>query len=238
MSRISRLIYGGYRRLKLRLLMFNEFEGITPLNTVEEFEGASKDTEAFHWLIKKPLRYIIRSIVVPQRWLDRLDGNPRELYKIVQGTYFPNEKQGWRHDTLKPVFEYGLCLYAFDNNYREIFDSMLAKLIQARGVFKFDHHQINPDNWFQDGRGRIEVDKSTPFSVLSLSDSTIVLDRIITTQIITTYGSDGANVQYLALDLDGRTEPYSDIHVYPILSRGTSVLDVAPVLLRQTEVTA
>lgn len=218
--------------------MFDEFQGITPLNTVEEFEQASPDTLAFHWLIKKPLRHIVRAIKVPEKWLDRLTGNPRILYRIVCDSYLAHEKQGWRRDTLKPIIEFGLCLYSFDNNYREVFDSLLSRVIQARGSFEFDHHQINPDNWFQDGRGRIEVDKSTPFSVLSLSDSTIVLDRIITAQIVTTYGKDGANVQYLALDLDGRTEPYPDIHVYPIFSRGASVLDVAPVLLRQTEVTA
>lgn len=218
--------------------MYNEFEGITPLNTVEEFEQASRDTDAFHWLIKKPLRYIVRSIVVPQQWLDRLDGNPRILYRIVCDTYFPSEKQGWRRETLKPIFEYGLCLYAFDNNYREVFDSMLSRVISARATFKFDRHQINPDNWYQDGRGRIEVEQSKPFVVLSLSDAAAVLDRIIDNQIITTYGSDEASVQYLALDLAGRIEPYPDIYVYPILARGASVLDVAPALLQHNGVKA
>ena len=238
MFSLTRRAYEGYRRLQLRLRMFDEFQGITPLNTVEEFEQASPDTLAFHWLIKKPLRYIVRSISVPQHWLDRLDGNPRILYRIVCDTYLANERQGWRRDTLKPIFEFGLCLYAFDNNYREVFDSLLARFIQARASFQFDRHQINPDNWYQDGRGRIEVEQSKPFVVLSLSDTAVVLDRIIDNQIITTYGKDGANVQYIALDLAGRIEPYPDIYVYPILARGASVLDVAPVLLSHTGVKA
>jgi hypothetical protein len=224
---------GWYRRLKIWARQYDEFQGITPLNSPEEWEAASPDTLTFHWLIKKPLRYVAHSIKVPQHWIDRLEGNPKALYDIVDRVYFRNEKQAWRKAILEPVIRFGLCLYSFDNNYTEVFDSLLSAIIRERGRFEFAPSTINPDNWYQDGRGRVEVQSSNPFSVLSISDREFVTDREIETPIVSTYDPDSGAVQYLALSLIEGFELFPGIFVYPILARGPGVLDVAPAIPRE-----
>lgn len=219
---------GWIRRLRVRLRQYDEFRGITPLNSTAEWEAASPDTLAFHWLIKKPLRYVAHSIRVPDHWIARLEGNPRALFDIVDRVYLKNEKQAWRRALLEPIIKFGICLYSFDNNYREVFDALLSAVIREREAFAFHPSIINPDNWYQDGRGRIEMAESTPFNVLSIAPHVVVVDRQITTPIISAYEKATGSNEYIGLRLADQFEPFPGIYCYPIVARGPGVLDVAP----------
>lgn len=220
--------------LWFRHLRTDEFEGIDPLNKDEDWQKATKDTVLFHWLLKKPLRYAAKSIKVPGSWLNQLTGNQRVLYEIIRDEYFDREKQAWRRDTLKPLFEYGLCLYGFDNNYTEVLDYLLHLVIENREKFVFDRNQINPDNWYQDGRGRIEFDQNRRFNILSQTETHLVSDQPINSCVVSVVGKDGLNgLHYVALDLVKFEVPYPGIYVYPILARGLTVLEVAPALIKK-----
>ncbi|HQJ88737.1 MAG TPA: hypothetical protein PLY91_09380 [Methanoregulaceae archaeon] len=213
-------------RLRCWWLERYPFERITPLNTVAEWDEATPDTLAFHAWMKKPLRFVAKRIAVPRTWLDQLTGNAKVLHEIVTETYLRNERQEWRRAILKPVIEFGLCLYAFDNNYREVFDALLAAVVRNRDRFVVDANEINPTNWYQDGRGRIVIEQSPPFGIVSLSDTDVVTNAPVGGPVIMTV-IDG-QATYLKLDVDRATEPVRGIHVYPILARSVSVLDVSP----------
>ncbi len=220
-----------YRTLRLRALQTDVFQGITPLNNDAEWLAASPDTLAFHHLIKAPLRFAVRAIRVPQHWIDRLDGNAAVLWDIIDRVYLQHERQAWRRAILEPIARFGCCLVAFDNNYTEVADAVLAAVIRERDRFAFDPTVINPDNWYQDGRGRIELGTSAPFRVLSRTAAAVVLDHRIDGRIITVTETATGRTQYLGLDLANATEPYPGIIVYPILSQGAGVLDVAPAVM-------
>jgi len=220
-----------YRTWRLRRLQEDVFLGITPLNTDAEWEAASPDTLAFHHLIKAPLRFAVKAIRVPQHWLDRLEGNPRILWEIIDRVYLKNEKQAWRRALLEPIFKFGVCLIGFDNNYGEVADTLIAAVIQERDLFELDPVRINPDNWYQDGRGRIELGSSAPWKILSVTAEEVVTDRAIASPLITTYEQATDRRRYLALDLAGQAEPWPGVFVYPILKTGDEVLEVAPALV-------
>jgi len=221
---------GLFRRWCLRQCLADERAGaaITPLNAEAEWLSASPDTLAFHWLLKRPLRAAARAITVPRAWIDRLDGNAKVLHEIVTETYLAHEKQARRRSLLQPVIEYALCLAAFDNNYTEVFDAVLAGIVRNRDRFAFDVHQINPDNWFQDGRGRYEIQQAPePFTVLSQTATDLVVSAPLGGGVVTTIPDATGIPTYLAVDLGGVTTPYPGIYVYPIRAQGHAVLDVA-----------
>jgi len=221
------MIGGWLRRLRLRLLMRDEFTGITPLNTSDEWETATPETRAFHWLMKKPLRYVARSIAVPDAWLENLEGNARALWGVIDRVYLQHEKQGARRAILEPILRYGVCLINYDNNYREVADAVLAGILADRAQFSFAPTVINPDNWYQDGRGRIEPMRTSSFAVLAINDREVLVDRPLVTPLITTLHQETGDLQYLALALSKAWEPYPGLVAYPILARGASVLDIA-----------
>jgi hypothetical protein len=221
------MIGGWIRRLRLRLMQRDEFKGITPLNTPEEWTASTPETRAFHWIMKKPLRYVARSLAVPDSWIENLDGNAKVLWSIIDRYYLQHEKQGNRRALLEPIIRYGVCLINYDNNYQEVADSILAGIIANRGEFSFAPTVVNPDNWWQDGRGRIEPMRTNPFAILALDDREVLVDRPLTTPVITTHNTETGELQYLALALSKAWEPYPGLVAYPIVSRGASVLDIA-----------
>ncbi len=227
------MLGGWLRRLRLRLMQRDEFEGIGPLNSTAEWESASPDTLAFHWLIKKPLRYVAKSIAVPDSWIANLEGNAKILWEVIDRVYLQHEKQAGRRALLEPILRYGVCLVNFDNNYSEVSNALLAGLFAERARFEFSPSQINPDNWFQDGRGRIEMVRTAPFAVISVNDREVLVDRPLSTPLITTHDRDSGALQYLALSLSAMGEPYPGLCSYPILARGASVLEVAPSLIQE-----
>jgi hypothetical protein len=215
-------------RLRLWRCQRSGFQGITPLNTVDEWDGATGDTLAFHYWIKKPLMLAVRANRVPDSWLAQLEGNPAVLWSIIEKVYLQNEGQAHRRAILEPILRFGICLVSFDNNYREVFNSVLAGIIRERGLFTFDASETNPDNWFRDDRGRIELSLSAPFRVLSRTPDALLLDARIDGPVIQAVEQATGKSQYIALDLEHCTEPYPGLYHYPIAAVGTSVLDVAP----------
>lgn len=219
---------GLFRRWCLRQCLADERAvAIEPLNAEAQWRRATPDTLAFHWLLKRPLRAAARAITVPPAWLAALDGNAKVLHEIITETYLANEKQARRRSLLQPVIEYVLCLMAFDNNYAEVVEAVLAGIIRHRARFVFDVHQINPDNWFQDGRGRYEIEQAPePFEILKQTADDLVVSAPLPGGVVTVIAGDG-RPSYLAVDLAGVAEPYPGIYVYPIRAQGAAVLDVA-----------
>lgn len=217
-------------RLRIWQCQRSGFGGITPLNNVAEWDNASPDTLAFHWWLKRPLRLAARAIRVPDTWIARLEGNAAALWDIIDRVYLQNEKQAWRRAILEPIAKFAVCLLSFDNNYGEVGDAVLAGIIREREKFVFNPSQINPDNWYQDGRGRVELNTSAPYRVLSRTDAEIVLDtRLDGARVLETHEPGTGRTQYLAIGIP--TEPYPGIVAYPILAQGAGVLDVAPAVL-------
>ncbi len=206
------------------------FDGITALNTADEWEHASRDTLLFHWLFKWPIVALALWIRVPRTWIDQLDGNYRVLYDTAKATYFDQERQGRRKAILWPLIEFALCKCAFDDNFDEVAQPLLSAIIASRDRLVFDPNIVNPDNWYQDGRGRIRVETShDPVRIHAITDTELVVDRDLGGKVISVTGADGA-ASYLAIDLAGAVTLYPGIVVYPIVARGASVLDVAPAL--------
>lgn len=213
-------------RLRCWWLERHPFEKIAPLNNPTEWDASTPETRAFHAWMKKPLRFVVKRIAVPRTWLDQLDGNPKIVYEFFRDDYLPNERQDWRRAILKPIVEFALCLWNFDNNYGEVFDWFLFSLIKIRSRFVFDANVINPNNWYQDGRGRIAIEQSAPFGILSQTDTEIVTNAPVGGPVIMTVVNGQA--VYLRLDLEHATEPTPGTHAYPIVRQSASVLDVSP----------
>jgi hypothetical protein len=112
----------------------------------------------------------------PKEWTDRLSGNALVWWKIYQ-KYRTVEKQQWRLDVMDRIMPFGCCLESGDPNWEEVIEWMLYEYILAyeRGEVTFDSIQVDPENWYQDGRGyRIsnlhENDEAARMTVKRLMD--------------------------------------------------------------------
>lgn len=207
---------------------------ITPLNTLSEWENASADTLLFHWVNKVVIARAVRRIRVPDSWIAVLPEPWATVWEILDDL-FRHDRSARRLAFLVPIARYAITKCAYDNHYGEFGQAVLAALIRNRDRLAIDPQVINPHNWFQDGRGRIEIRQTQePFAVLAQTDTDLVVSARLEAAIVTTCPHEAGGLpRYLAIDLDGAIEPWPGIIAYPILSSGPSPLDVAPALIAQ-----
>jgi hypothetical protein len=131
------------------------FHGING-NDVKSIDA---DSFRFHGTMKALFYRLLKLInPPPKEWLDDIDGNIGVLRDIYR-EYEQHEKQAWRKDTLTRVIPFSLCLANYDENYEEVIQWFLWRIIQERERFVFEPENKDPRYWFQDGRGRIALSK-------------------------------------------------------------------------------
>ena len=133
------------------------FRGIN--DEAKDVPSISPDSFRFHGTMKALFYKVLRLInPPPKRWTDELDGNMGVLNELVN-EYLGNEKQEWRRDVLSRVLPFSLLLATHDENYEEVANWFLARIIQEadKGRFKFKKEHMDPNCWFQDGRGRVAL---------------------------------------------------------------------------------
>lgn len=130
---------------------------IQGINSSDDIQTKNQDSFRFHGPLKALFYKLVKLInPCPDRWLDNTYGNATilaELYREYEG----HEKQQWRRDVLTRVIPFGICLSAYDENYGEVVDWFLYRIIQEQGRFKFETYRTDPNCWFQDGRGRFAI---------------------------------------------------------------------------------
>lgn len=126
------------------------FHGINHKKDVERIDG---DSFRFHGPMKAIFYKIIRLInPPPKEWVDDIGGNVgilRDIFREYEG----HEKQAWRREVLNRVLPFGLCLSKYDENYEEVVQWFLYRIIQEQHRFKFDQEHTDPSFWYQDERG-------------------------------------------------------------------------------------
>ena len=129
----------------------------------------SPDSFRFHGPMKALFYKVLKLInPPPKEWLDDIDGNIGVIRDIYQ-EYLQHEKQAWRKEVLTRVIPFSLCLTNYDENYEEVIQWFLYRIIQEheKGRFSFMIHETVPECWFQDGRGRIGLTKENKAIVKS-----------------------------------------------------------------------
>lgn len=143
------------------------FRGI---NKKGDMEAVDADSFRFHVPMKGMFYRLLNFInPPPKEWVDDIRGNMGVLRDIYR-EYEANEKQEWRRDVLTKVFPFTLCLSAYDENYEEVMQWFVYRIIQEQHRFKFDQEHTDPYFWFQDGRGRIGMTKQDQATVSDLED--------------------------------------------------------------------
>jgi len=131
------------------------FHGINSNNV----ENISPDSFRFHGPMKALFYKVLRLVnPPPKEWLDDINGNMGVLRDIYL-EYLQHEKQQWRKDNLTRIIPFSLCLANYDENYEEVMQWFLYRIIQERDRFHFTYENKTPACWFQDGRGRIALSK-------------------------------------------------------------------------------
>jgi len=131
----------------------------TRINGINDAAGylfANTDSFHFHVVLKGLLRQFLPFVTIPERWMEDLDHNSRVLYAIYRDHYLQHEKQAWRRQVLEKVLPFAIALRSYDPNYREVGDKLLKEIGEAyvAGKFEFPENHLDPDRWYQDGRGR------------------------------------------------------------------------------------
>lgn len=140
------------------------FVDISGVNTNDQEDRMSSDSRLFHFDMKGPIYWALTRIPdVPQHWIDNLKGNNRILYEALKEGYCDREQQSRRKKIVWKLILLFLCIPEYDDNFAEIEDPILFAIAQNVHRFSFNHWWLNPDNWYQDGRGSHFVSVITPW---------------------------------------------------------------------------
>jgi hypothetical protein len=124
-----------------------------------DVKSISPDSFRFHGPMKALFYRLLKLInPPPKEWLDDVSGNMAVLREIYD-EYLQHEKQAWRRDVLTRAIPFSLCLANYDENYEEVVQWFLYRIIQEQNLLHFTYENRTPACWFQDGRGRIGLSK-------------------------------------------------------------------------------
>jgi len=120
------------------------------INTPEDWAEANYDSILFHWLMKEPLRQIVRLLPdIPQGWIDGLTGSRRTLYEIAKESWYDVDGNAQRKEKLWKPFLYFLVLWENDE-ILEPADKVLYEMLCRRNEFYINLARQDPANWYMD----------------------------------------------------------------------------------------
>jgi hypothetical protein len=171
------------------LRWFGTMDTIDGLNTGPEWESASFNTILFHWIMKEPLRKLVRLMPdIPQSWIDNLTGTQRLIYEIAREKWYGCDKSEERREKLWKPFLFALIFWQQDEA-AEIFDPVFYEILRRRDEFFIPVGRLDPANWYMDhnpgipenGPGRqLNIALEDPpvrFDTLAWRDSVVLLER-------------------------------------------------------------
>ena len=184
------MIRETFIKLRNRLLWwFGTNEVIDGLNTGPEWERATFNTVLFHWIMKEPLRKLVRLMPdIPQSWINNLTGSQRLLYEIAKESWYDCDKSDERREKLWKPFLFALVFW-HEDEAAEPFDRILYEVLRRRDEFYIWSGRLDPANWYMDhnpaipdnGHGRrmhISLeDPSVRFDTLYSPDTLVLLER-------------------------------------------------------------
>lgn len=160
---------------------------INSINNPEQLENANPETLKFHSTFKAIARMLIRylpfSKVDEEKYAGLLTGNALIFYEII--------KEWQTHDTrthrlgilTKPLL-IGVFTYAFDSDFREVFNFMANRMFQRQDEFFFPPAQLDPSTWTNDeGKRTSRGAKVPPKAVIRRSPRSFVVDTILPPQL-------------------------------------------------------
>jgi len=138
-------------KLRNRLLKWMGTSGdIDGLNWTPEWEKASTSTIMFHWIMKEPLRKMVRIMPdIPQAWIENLTGNQKILYDIAKECWYDCDQSNERREKLWKPFLYFLVLWQQDE-MAEVTDRIFYEILQNRDRFFIQSGRLDPMNWYMD----------------------------------------------------------------------------------------
>lgn len=223
-------------KLRNRLLWwFGTVDVIDGLNTGEELNKASFNTVLFHWIMKEPLRKLIRLMPdIPQSWIDNLTGSQRLLYEIAKEKWYDCDKSDERREKLWKPFLFALVFWQQDEA-AEPFDRILYEVLRRRDEFFIQSGRLDPANWYMDhnpgipdhGPGRVLSialeDPAVRFDSLTDKTSGMVLLERPARGFIYIPCKNGP--LYMVIDrFDGKKTPEGG-YQYPIIDYFDSLID-------------
>ena len=177
-------------KLRNRLLYwFGTNEVIDGLNTGPEWERASFNTILFHWIMKEPLRRMVRLMPeIPQEWIDNLTGSQRLLYEIAKECWYDCDGNPERKGKLWKPFLF-ILIFWYQDEAAEPFDRLLYEVLRRRDEFYIQSGRLDPMNWYMvhnpaipdHGPGRrLHISLEDPavrFDTLTRDDVIVLLER-------------------------------------------------------------
>ena len=123
---------------------------ITGINTGEDWDKAAFDSVMIHWIMKEPLRRLIRMLPdVPDHWLDQLTGSRKLLYEICKEQWYDNGDNRHRLDKMWKPFLYFIVIWQFDE-MMEFVDKVLLEVLRRRDDFYINGGRQFPGLWYMD----------------------------------------------------------------------------------------
>lgn len=146
---------------------------LTGVNKYQENAFSSSDSFYFHVMLKTVMRKFFDYIQLPEKWFlpENLQANSKIIYSIYKD-YEKYEKQKHRRSVLGKVIPFAILLYNYDENYREVMNWYFIELLKRKDEFVFPLRDLQPDCWWQDGRGRIKADPSKMPGLVKTTETT------------------------------------------------------------------
>ena len=172
-------------RARNRLLWwFGTVDVIDGLNTQEEIDKASFNTILFHWIMKEPLRHMVRLMPdIPQSWIDNLTGTQKLLYEIAKEKWYDCDKSEERREKLWKPFLFALIFWQQDEA-AEIFDPVFYEILRRRDEFFIPVARLDPANWYMDRNPKLPDNGPGRMLSIALEDPPVRFDALTHDDVI------------------------------------------------------
>ncbi|MFA6364593.1 hypothetical protein [Methanoregula sp.] len=172
-------------RARNRLLRwFGTADCIDGLNTGEEWSKASFNTILFHWIMKEPLRHMVRLMPdIPQSWIDNLTGTQKLLYEIAKKKWYNCDKSEERREKLWKPFLFALIFWQQDEA-AEIFDPVFYEILRRRDEFFIPAARLDPANWYMDRNPKLPDNGPGRMLSIALEDPPVRFDALTRDDVI------------------------------------------------------
>jgi hypothetical protein len=166
-------------RVRNRLLWwFGTVDVIDGLNTGPEWERASFNTVLFHWIMKEPLRHMVRLMPdIPQSWINNLTGTQKILYEIAKEKWYNKDQSEERKGKFWKPFLFALIFWQQDEA-GEFFDAIFYEVLRRRNEFFIQAGRLDPDNWYMDHNPGIPDNGPGRQLCIALEDPAIRYDTL------------------------------------------------------------
>jgi len=163
---------GGYLTMKIK-----------SINNSSQIDDADPDTFRFHITFKAIARMLIKYLpftnVDEERFAPHLTGNAKVLYQIINEWRGSDTREHRKGILTKPLL-LGLFVYAFDSDFREVFNFMMHRVSQeaSRGTLFFPPAHLDPSTW-TDNAGKRHSPGGTisPDAIVQVSSNMFVTTK-------------------------------------------------------------